>query len=986
MIRSMQVLSTFALLSSCDGRFLLGKKSEAAVRVPTTDHRKFQHTTLENGLTVLAIEDPKASKSGFAVSVSSGSFYDPVELPGLAHFCEHLLFLGTKKYPDETSFDNYLSQHDGSNNAFTEQESTVFYNEVSHAGFDEGMDRFAQFFIAPLFKPEMVGRELNAVNSEHEKNVPDQFRQTWEIMRGTAKNSSVVSHFYTGTKESLHHGDNTTVAALKKYHEENYCAPRMHLVMVSKKTLEEQLDTAKSYFNAVPSGEGKCSPTPRDFSTDHPFSDPSTLGQLLELSTDSKQRLWMMFPMPPTLQSYKAQPASMLEYFLGYAGPGSLKGQLKARNLASDIGIQVDQTAASTLVFAMFDLTPNGVKNPSEVTSVVFEYLRKVRAQDRNQIEQIYSTMQKMSLVTFDYMEAPDSVMDTVSGLASSMRHYAPADVLSGDTAIDVLDVDLVSRLVQGMNPDNVNLALSTHDFNSSRANHYNKYYRLHYSKRPIPNELKNPSAKAIAGLKLSTPPALKYVPSSLSVINATAGEVPQQLSESSCEVWWLGRGLFPLPKAQLRVKLAVPKEMFATAEFTALRRMHVELSNMALEEPLEDLGNCGLTLDLKEISEGYHFSMDGYSEHIADLAAQGMGWFANPSPDQSRFNQAKQKLLDELEDTTSKMPYEHALQALTAITTNGIFGRDEVIAALKATDLGSFNNYLKSLMEHGVRVQLLATGNLDEKTAHGLGDTLVKNLGAKRVLQKDEAASTRVLEASRSVEVRLANPIPKDANSATINAYQYGVPDVAERVRLLMLGKMISNPAYDELRTKEQLGYVVFALLMPHQNTLEMRVIVQGAKENPDVVDTRIEAVMDNFGHGLHNLSSTEFTNWKASVRSAIAQDDQNMAEECDRFWAQISSDESCFGRRQMALEYLDSFNSPEELAKEFTWFRQKGTKKISVRLFGDHSLVTKDPADSLNALQVVHGDSLLEKVAAAKNQKYWPTESICQMHRPAV
>jgi len=428
---------------------------------------------------------------------------------------------------------------------------------------------------------------------------------------------------------------------------------------------------------------------------------------------------------------------------------------------------------------------------------------------------------------------------------------------------------------------------------------------------------------------------------------------------------------------------------MFATAEFTALRRMHVELTNMALEEPLEDLGNCGLSLDLKEISEGYHVSMDGYSEHIADLAAQGMGWFANPSRDESSFKQAKQKLLDSMEDTTSKMPYEHAMLALSAITTNGIFGREEVIAALKATDLVSFNNYLKSLMEHGLRVQLLATGNLDEAAAQGLGDTLIKNIGAKRVLPKNEAASTQILEADRNVEVRLANPIPKDANSATINAYQYGVPDVAERVRLLMLGKMISNPAYDELRTKEQLGYVVFALLMPHQNTLEMRVIVQGAKENPDVVDTRIEAVMDSFGHGLHNLSSTEFTNWKASVRSAIAQDDQNMAEECDRFWAQISSDESCFGRRKMALQYLDSFDSPDELAKEFTWFRQKGTKKVSVRLFGDHSLVDKDPKvadNSLNALQVVHGDSLAEKVAAGNNQKYWPTESICQMHRPAV
>ena len=31
----------------------------------------------------------------------TGCFQDPVELPGLAHFCEHMLFLGTEKYPEE---------------------------------------------------------------------------------------------------------------------------------------------------------------------------------------------------------------------------------------------------------------------------------------------------------------------------------------------------------------------------------------------------------------------------------------------------------------------------------------------------------------------------------------------------------------------------------------------------------------------------------------------------------------------------------------------------------------------------------------------------------------------------------------------------------------------------------------------------------------------------------------------------------------------
>ena len=34
----------------------------------------------------------------------TGSFKDPVELPGLAHFCEHMLFLGTEKYPEEGKY------------------------------------------------------------------------------------------------------------------------------------------------------------------------------------------------------------------------------------------------------------------------------------------------------------------------------------------------------------------------------------------------------------------------------------------------------------------------------------------------------------------------------------------------------------------------------------------------------------------------------------------------------------------------------------------------------------------------------------------------------------------------------------------------------------------------------------------------------------------------------------------------------------------
>jgi len=52
---------------------------------------------LENGLEALVISDPKADKASAAMDVKVGHLSDPEDLQGLAHFCEHLMFMGTDK-------------------------------------------------------------------------------------------------------------------------------------------------------------------------------------------------------------------------------------------------------------------------------------------------------------------------------------------------------------------------------------------------------------------------------------------------------------------------------------------------------------------------------------------------------------------------------------------------------------------------------------------------------------------------------------------------------------------------------------------------------------------------------------------------------------------------------------------------------------------------------------------------------------------------
>ena len=66
---------------------------------------------------ILLISDSSAVRSAAAVDVNVGSFSDPIDVPGLAHFHEHMTFLGTKKYPEEDGFSSFLASHGGSSNA-----------------------------------------------------------------------------------------------------------------------------------------------------------------------------------------------------------------------------------------------------------------------------------------------------------------------------------------------------------------------------------------------------------------------------------------------------------------------------------------------------------------------------------------------------------------------------------------------------------------------------------------------------------------------------------------------------------------------------------------------------------------------------------------------------------------------------------------------------------------------------------------------------
>lgn len=159
------------------------------------DNRDYRGLQLSNGLKVLLISDPSTDKSAAAMTVDVGHMSDPDNVPGLAHFCEHMLFLGTKKYPNENAYSTYLTENGGTSNASTYADNTKYYFDVAHDKLDGALDRFAQFFIAPLFTDSATDREINAVNSEHEKNLAIDVWRIRQVNKALADQTHPFSKF-----------------------------------------------------------------------------------------------------------------------------------------------------------------------------------------------------------------------------------------------------------------------------------------------------------------------------------------------------------------------------------------------------------------------------------------------------------------------------------------------------------------------------------------------------------------------------------------------------------------------------------------------------------------------------------------------------------------------------------------------------------------------------------------------------------------------
>ena len=279
--------------------------TDAVVR-NAQDSREYRYLELPNRMRVLLVSDPQTDKAAASLLVRAGSGNDPVQRQGLAHFLEHMLFLGTAKYPDPGEYTEFINAHGGSNNAYTGIDRTNYFFSVEPGSLAPALDRFAQFFVAPLFDPAYVEREANAVDSEYRLGLKDDGRREYDVLRELVRQDHPLAKLGVGNLQTLDVGRGDLREDLLAFHERYYSAALMTLVVLGRESLDELQSLVAEDFGVVADhGRSELHDVPSMFV-------PGTLPLEVRIRPEKELReLTLLFPLPSARERYAAKP---LEY------------------------------------------------------------------------------------------------------------------------------------------------------------------------------------------------------------------------------------------------------------------------------------------------------------------------------------------------------------------------------------------------------------------------------------------------------------------------------------------------------------------------------------------------------------------------------------------------------------------------------------------------------------------------------------------------
>ena len=533
------------------------------------------------------------------------------------------------QYPIENAYSQFLTSHSGYSNAYTAATSTNYYFEVaasagtsssegsktsSESGSStpapEGdeksplhgaLDRFAQFFIAPLFLDSTLDRELQAVDSENKKNLQSDTWRLNQLSKSLSNPKHPYCHFSTGNLETLRDKPKERGIEVRsefiKFHEEHYSANRMKLVVLGR----ESLDTLEGWVSEMFAGvRNKDLPQNRWDDVDILTKD-ELLTQLFAKPVMDRRELDIEFPFFDEESLYESQPSRYLSHLIGHEGPGSILAYIKGKGWANGLGAGGSRICPGSAIFSVsVRLTEDGLEHYKEIVKVIFQYIEMLKAVPPQ--EWIVKEMQGMATVDFRFRQKSPASKFT-SRISSIMQLALPREyLLSGASLIRTFDPDAITKALSYLRRDNFRMTIVSQGLPDLTSRE--RWYGTEYRSEKIPQDLLDEIRTATDCIAHASSPDLhlparnEFIPTKLEVEKkevATPATTPRLIrNDEKVRLWWKKDDHFWVPKGNAWFTLRSPL-ISPTPENAVKAKLYCELVRDALVEYSYDAELAGL-------------------------------------------------------------------------------------------------------------------------------------------------------------------------------------------------------------------------------------------------------------------------------------------------------------------------------------------------------------------------------------------------------
>lgn len=872
--------------------------SDDTVNKSPSDNREYNIFTLKNGIDVVTVSDPNLVTSAATLSVGVGAFQDPDDAQGIAHFLEHMLFMGSKKYPKPNEYMQFIQENGGDTNAFTAAEQTTYLFSINSSKFEPALDRLSSSIKDPLFDPTMVGKEINAVNSEWLLNrQSDSF-----IQQRTAGNTGNPDHPRTklgvGNKDTLSDSEKILLKKLRNFYKQYYSANLMKLVLVGKQSPKELKKLATKYFSKI-----------KNNNVDRPITKTISyreqdLGKNIYIKSKVKvPELVIEFPIKNNIASWQSKPNEYIAMLLNSQEPNSLMSFLNEEGYIEEGSSSIDPNAwgADGSAFISFTLTEKGQINKNAIIANTFKYIDLIKSQGIN--NEFFDELAGINQIQFEDYRTPEA-LNLAIGFAFNIFDVPLKNLIDYRYVTSEYKPEAIKDVLSKMKPQ---FARIYHISPDEEINVTLEYADGGYRVTDLALDPQS-SNDIFAKLQLPEPQIINLDVDDAVFASSGDYKVPRKIfDEPGVQAFLSHTQNFIGREGVLVVNLNSPVPSLSAENLTyafisnaVFRKKHrlifqraFQRSGVSIFSNYDDNGNTT-------------FGLVGRTSTQIKNATDLLNKFANFQYTERDLKDAVKALRDSF-DSISEQGISAQLSYYAATTTKQgpfFYSKKEISAALDkatVTGLNQFHNdYINSvyvdIFSHGIETpEKIISFAKDVRNI--IGDTNQSSRWRLSENFKVVAGTGQITKVST----------PKNGVGIS-DIYIYPEKSLEVEARFAMLNKLFSPSFFNELRTNQQLGYAVFSLDYEIHDypTLAMTIV----SDNSELQD--LKEKMMNFQYGfaaaLENIDAKTIKNVKTALLEDLTQKPENIFVEVAPLIGDWEDGNYKFDTRDKVVNYISS------------------------------------------------------------------------------